>query len=522
MWVWALRRFLLMIPTIFGISLINFALINIGDPQRTTSVDPEGKVDPSKSVEAGEAERIFRQTFNLDKPVFLNTRYGLEDGEILWRLATPLRAYALPVQKKENLEALEDYGRTIVPHLVRIAKAAEARDAALRADYEARWAEAREVWLAGDRPLGDVAWPPPTAPPPFDEAFHERVLELSLHRLYANAPRRARVKYSGALDPEDEAYNREVRGEQRELKLLFLRSLEGPEGRREALAGWVRWYGERRAEWDYSFGDKASMLFLETRFARYWAKLLTWDLGDSFQYRTPVSRLILDRLHISLRLAFGSLLLAYLIAVPLGILSAVTHRSASDRVISFVLFALYSFPTMFLGVLLRDHVATDLGWFPVSGFQGADWGEMTVVQKFWDRVHHCFLPLLTLTLISLASLSRYMKAGLIETIRADFVRTARAKGLSEFVVVMRHAVRNSLIPIVTLLGASLPVVIGGSVVIEVIFDIDGMGKLGWQAVLRKDYSVILGINIIAAALTMIGVFLTDLFYAMLDPRITYK
>ena len=147
---------------------------------------------------------------------------------------------------------------------------------------------------------------------------------------------------------------------------------------------------------------------------------------------------------------------------------------------------------------------------------------MTVVGQFWDVMHHSTLPLITMTVGSLAYLSRYMKSGLMENLRADYVRTARAKGLSEFVVTMRHAVRNSLIPIVTLLGASLPAIIGGSVIVEVVFDIDGMGKLGWQAVLRQDYAVILGINILAAILTMVGVFLTDLFYALLDPRISYK
>ena len=115
-----------------------------------------------------------------------------------------------------------------------------------------------------------------------------------------------------------------------------------------------------------------------------------------------------------------------------------------------------------------------------------------------------------------------MKAGLLEVIRADYIRTARAKGLTEFVVVMRHAVRNSLIPIVTLLGASLPVIIGGSVVVEYIFQIDGMGRLGWQAVTGRDYGVLLGLNFIAAILTMVGVLLTDILYAILDPRIRYQ
>jgi peptide/nickel transport system permease protein len=522
MWTWFVRRLLLMVPTFFLISLANFLLINTGDPQRTTSASPEGRVDPSRSVEAGESERIFRQTFHLDKPVLFNSRYALEDDEILWRLTTPQRPYSLPRERRADMEKLEDYGRTVVPHLLRVAEAAAAGDGRYRGAYARRWREAREVWLDSDRPPADVPWPPPEEPPAFDEAFHEQVLELALHRLYAGAPRRARVRYGGGLDPQDEAFNREVREEQRALRAIFLHSLKGPVERREALERWRAWYEGRKEEWAYSFRDKAAMFLFETRFARFWSRLVSFDLGDSYLYRRPVAELIWERLHISLLLSFGSLLLAYLISVPLGILSAVTHRSWSDRIVSVKLFALYSFPAMFLGVLLRNYLATDLKWFPVSKFESAEYPDLTVVGKFFDRLDHMVLPLATLTLGLLAYFSRYMKAGLLETIRADFVRTARAKGLAESVVVLRHAVRNSLIPIVTLLGASLPAILGGSVVVEVIFGIPGMGLLGYEAVLRKDFSVILGINILAAILTMIGVFLTDIFYALLDPRIRYR
>ena len=345
------------------------------------------------------------------------------------------------------------------------------------------------------------------------------LLRKTLDRLFANAPRRARVRYGGEQSKQDRAFNTEVRAERRELQAIFNLSRKDPAA---AVARWGEWFDRNGSEWDYSFGDRMSMLFFETRFAKYWSALLTFDLGDSFNYRRPVSELIFERLHISLTLSFGALLLAYLIAVPLGILSATTHRSVSDRVISVVLFAFYSFPIMFLGVLLRNHLGTDLKVFPVSGFESDNYAQMTVVEQLFDNLHHMILPLLTLTLGYLAVYSRYMKSGMMETIRADYIRTARAKGLSEFVVVMKHAVRNSLIPIVTLLAASLPALIGGSVVVETIFGIDGMGRLAWQAVQRRDYSIILGINLLAAILTMVGVFLTDVFYAALDPRIRYK
>jgi len=514
-WTYVVRRLLLMIPTLFGISLINFALINAADVSHTSTISTEGNLDASASVEAGEADRILRATFNLDKPVFFNTRFLLEDSEILWLLTTPVRVYSLPAEKVEDRDTLDDYGRTIVPHLVNLAMAGSLTD--FREDYEERWAKARDTWLTSDRLVGEVAWPPPPRPPPFDDDFRARLQRLALDRLYANAPRRARVRYGGEQSAKDRAYNKQVREEQR-----LLRSFFDEKDPLEATLRWTRWYEWNADEWEYSFGDRVSMLLFETRFAKYWARLVTFDLGESFDYRRPVSELIFERLHVSLLLSFGALLLAYLIAVPLGILSAATHRSKSDAVISLVLFALYSLPAMFLGVLLRNQLGTDMGLFPVAGFESADHDKMTVLEQVGDVLHHLALPLATMTLGSLAFYSRYMKAGLLEMISQDFIRTARAKGLSEFVVVVRHGVRNSLIPIVTLLGASLPALVGGSIIVETIFGIDGMGRFAWEAFGRRDYTIILGVNMIAAILTMVGVFFTDLFYAALDPRIRYR
>jgi peptide/nickel transport system permease protein len=264
------------------------------------------------------------------------------------------------------------------------------------------------------------------------------------------------------------------------------------------------------------------MLFTETRFFNFWRKLAQLDLGTSFTHRRKVRDLIVERIDKSLTLALGSLLLAYLISIPLGIVSAVTHRSWSDVGLTVVLFGLYSFPPTFLGVLLVIFLGIDLKWFPVSAFHGADHESLTALGKLKDVAWHVTLPMVTLVAGYLAYYSRYMKAGLIEVIREDYVRTARAKGLSEFVVVVKHATRNSLIPIITLLGASLPVVIGGSVVVEFIYEIDGMGKLAYEAVIKKDYAVIMGINILVACLTVVGVFLADLAYAVVDPRISYR
>ena len=520
---YVLRRLLLMVPMLFGISLVNFGILHLVEAPRSSSVGTSGEFDTSTSVEANEAEFIFRQTFKLDKPAFLNTRFALRHDEVLWLLATPLRPWEPPRDLRGNQNRLEDYGRAIVPMLLAIAEAAATdppfADAKWTAGYAERWRDAREGWVAAGRPPGDVAWPPPAAPPAFDAALGDRVLHLALQRLASNAPRRPKVVFGTNLTPEIAEHNAAVRRERGTLRAIYadLRTSD-----REKLAKWKGWFAPRGAEWELSFGGKVRMLFLDTGFAAFWKSLATFDLGTSFLHRRPVWDLIVERLHVSLTLSLGALLLAYVIAIPLGILSAATHRSVPDRAVSVALFAVYSIPVMFLGVLLREYLGVDADLFPVSGIESAASARMTALERIVDRLHHLALPLVALTAASLAAYSRYMKAGLLDIIRADFVRTARAKGLSEFVVVVKHAARNGLIPIITLLGASLPVLIGGSVIVERIFGIDGMGKLVLESVRQRDYAVIMGLNVLTAILTMVGIFLADLFYAVADPRISYR
>lgn len=518
---YVLRRLLLMIPMLFGISIVNFLIINAGEAPRMSNVNESGDFDASASMQANEREHIFRRTFNLDKPRFYNTRYGLTDDDILWLLASPQRAWEIPADRKDAMDALDDYGRVIVPHLLRIARAA-LHDAdvldGLRVGYVRRWREAHKRWLAEGRPPGDIAWPPPEEPPPFDEVFRARLATLTLARLANNAPRRPEVIY-GEIPPDVRARNREVRQEQTRLRRIFRDQRTTEE---EKLELWQAWADEHAAEWDYSTGDKISMFFLETRFAKFWANLLSFDLGTSFTHRKKVWALIGERIHVSLTLSLGSLILAYVISIPLGILSAATHRTKSDTVITTLLFVAYSMPVPFLCVLLVQYLAIERGWFPVAAFHSTEYAGLTVVGKVKDVAWHVALPLLAMTIPYLAIYSRYMKSGLIEIIRADYIRTARAKGVREFVVVMKHAVRNGLIPIITLVGSSLPFVLAGSVVVEWVFEIEGMGKLAFDSVTNRDYAVLMGLNILTASLTLIGVFLADLAYAYADPRISYR
>jgi len=254
-------------------------------------------------------------------------------------------------------------------------------------------------------------------------------------------------------------------------------------------------------------------------------RLVTLDLGTTWQDGRPIKTVIGEALPITLALSFLSLLIAYLIAIPLGTYSAVKQYSFFDQVSTVVVFALYSLPNFWIGTMLLVFFAGGhfLDWFPLQGwhaFQGFD--QMTFWHKVGDIAWHIVLPLATLSYASFAALSRYMRTGMLETIRQDFIRTARAKGLSERAVIFKHAMRNSLLPIITLLGLQIPYLIGGSVIVETIFGVPGMGYLALKAIQLPDYPLVITIVAFTAVLTMVGILLSDILYAVVDPRISYS
>lgn len=256
-----------------------------------------------------------------------------------------------------------------------------------------------------------------------------------------------------------------------------------------------------------------------------WLKrLVTLDFGKSTRDMRPVRTKIIEGLRITLPINIIAIFLIYLIAVPLGAFSATHQRSFADNVITVILFLLYSLPSFWVAMLAILYLGGGeyLNWFPVHGISSIGAAAMSWPRWLLDRAWHLFLPIFCLTYGGLAGLSRFARAGLIETIRQDYVRTARAYGFAEKTVIFKYAMRNSLIPIITLLGTLLPGLIGGSVVIERIFSIPGMGRLGFDAVLSRDYPLVMGILAVSAMLTLIGLLLSDIMYAIADPRIRYK
>jgi peptide/nickel transport system permease protein len=341
------------------------------------------------------------------------------------------------------------------------------------------------------------------------------------------APRRLVHPFDKNPSEATRAYNDEVHAEEGTIRELRY-PLDAPEEqKRPVVAAWLKWYEARASRFRYGFRDELSILFFDTRFARYWANLLRLDFGVSLVSREPVLATLVSKLKYSLSLSVTSLILAYLIAIPLGVFSAVRKDSPADRALTLFLFMLYSLPSFFVATLLlyffsegSDFPALRL--FPTGGFRSVGAGDMTTLGSIRDLLWHLALPLVCLTYGSLAALSRYMRTGLLDVIRADYIRTARAKGLPEISVIGKHALRNGLLPILTLLAGLLPAILGGSVIIEYIFGIPGMGLWVVDAIYQRDYNVVLVVELFSTILVLVGILLTDLSYALVDPRIRYE
>ncbi|MDA2920960.1 ABC transporter permease [Desulfobacterota bacterium AH_259_B03_O07] len=262
-------------------------------------------------------------------------------------------------------------------------------------------------------------------------------------------------------------------------------------------------------------------------YIRYWIwlkQIFTLDFGLSYKDHRPVINKIAERLPVTLTLNIISIFIVYIISIPLGVFSAVRQGSYSDRLTTFSLFALYSIPNFWLAMILIFFLGGGDFWdvFPVYGIISPGADQYPFFKKALNFLWHITLPVVCLTYADLAYLSRYQKGSLLEVLSEDFVRTARAKGLTESRVIFKHALRNSLIPIITIVASILPAMIGGSVIIESIFSIPGIGQLGFESILSRDYPVIMAIATITAFLTLLGILISDITYVFVDPRISFE
>ncbi len=482
MFAYVLKRLLLMVPTTFGISLILWVIMvaapgRPGPGGQEFQSDKGTAGDPAKEVAKGESQANFRRQFALDRPVFFNGWTDLSRDEVRDAVTTQRMSVADigAGTKRKAQEKLEDWGTYAVPALVSL----------------------------------------------LEESASDPVLQDSvLSWLRRNASQRM----IPTDDPVEMEKNRAAGLENAEIQTLGWPADADASTRAAVVARWRAWFEARKSRWTWSGLEAARIGFTDTQFGTYWGNLAKFDLGRSHMHKRPVVDLILERLPVTMLLSFASILLVYVLAVPLGIYGSVRAGQLSDRSISVGLFLLYSLPSFFVGtVLLRlVTIGQPFKWFPTGGFQDA----AAVGWNTWDRLRdvlwHITLPLVTMTYGGLAGLSRFARTGMLDVLRADYVRTARAKGLSESNVIFRHAARNGMMPVVTLLGGLLPGLVGGSVVVEYIFNIQGIGLLTIEAINNRDYNIVVGETLFVAILTQVGILMSDLLYAVMDPRISYS
>ncbi len=264
---------------------------------------------------------------------------------------------------------------------------------------------------------------------------------------------------------------------------------------------------------------------LPVQYWRWFSKVIRGDLQRSFKDNRLVWDKIVERMPLTITLNSLSILITFGIAIPLGILSAVKTGSLADRVSTLIAFALYSLPSFWIGTLIIIFFCGGdfFAWFPAGAIHSVSYDpDWPLLRRFGDYMYHLAMPLLVTTYGTFAFTSRVLRSSMLEVKLQDYIRTARAKGVAERTVILKHVLRNSIIPIVTNIGGLLPALIGGSVIIETIFSLPGLGYLGYQAVLARDYPVVLGVFTMSSALTLIGILVSDLLLVAVDPRISFE
>ncbi|MBQ8896827.1 MAG: ABC transporter permease [Clostridia bacterium] len=267
----------------------------------------------------------------------------------------------------------------------------------------------------------------------------------------------------------------------------------------------------------YGLGDN-SFLGILKGYLSWLGALATFDLGTSFVYARPVADVIFEHMGISFAIALIATVFEFLIAIPLGITAATHQYSFRDYLVTVLVMIGISLPSFFFGQMLKDVLALKLGWFPASGLVNAT-ASNTGMALLLDYAKHCFIPILTIVILSIGARMRMTRTNMLEVMNSDYIRTARAKGLKESVVVNKHAFRNTLIPMVTSLAGLLPSLFSGAIITEQVFDLPGIGNIALDAMNRGDIPFIMGYNMFLALLSVIGVLLADLMYGIVDPRV---
>ena len=293
----------------------------------------------------------------------------------------------------------------------------------------------------------------------------------------------------------------------------------------EVADNWILHYRLNPELYDPGFLRRVWYIVSDTQYAHMVVRLVTFQFGRSaLKTREPVSKKLWDAFIVSAPIMVLAQVVIYLVAVPLGIICAVNRGRWADRLISLGLFLLYSIPPFIAGMLFLLYLCYGryLKIFPMLGLHSPGADGFTMFHYIIDYLWHICLPVVCLSLFSLAGMAMYARTSMLDVLGQDYIRTARAKGLSEPKVILGHGLRNALIPIITLFSNFLPAMLGGSVLIEVLFGIPGMGRLSWTSIMQKDYPTLMALIYVQAIIVMLSILMTDILYVFVDPRISFE
>ncbi len=608
MWTYLIRRLFIMIPTLFGVTIISFCIMKLAPGDPLASQGPEGR-----SGESREAFLIRKRELKLDLPWvlnfndFRNFQTGVETtarlrGMTIEQLADELeRLAASPKPDQQPLKFLHsleipDFERRFHAKLPPDAKDPDEKKRSIRVDLAKAVANYLQIYcedvgkhgvpvaidllkspdtglstkIGAIRCLGDMVvdalhptftrdatdaeiplvlavWQPwwerqKDKLPPLS-ADRREVLEGQFQQML-DAESRADLsnliqefyfdrndfrffadKLLGDTPLADKAIAANI------LKLYVPRPMElsvpldaSQETVDQVSRNWIAQYDVRQSVYEPSFSAKLWNVISDTQYAYTVWRLITFDFGRSaLKTREPVRELLWNAFKVSAPLMLMAQLVIYLISVPLGVVCAVHRGERLDILISLKLFLLYSIPPFVAGMMFLLFLCYGdyLKIFPMQRLHSDGASEMTWGPWLVDYLWHAFLPVTCLSLFSLAALAMYSRTAMLDVLGQDYIRTARAKGLKRSTVIYKHAFRNGLIPILTLFANFLPGMLGGSVIIEVLFGIPGMGMLSWSAIEQKDYPTLMAILYIDAIVVMLSILLTDILYVVVDPRISF-
>jgi len=517
-----------MIPTLFGISLVTFAMVHLapGDPVTMEM----GTQSTSSAISAQVAEDI-RRTYFLNLPLFINT--GVETGpetaqRILDRLSDPEKRPAAAREVVSRGSVLFPY---IMPHLDKVDPDATKSLLTAFDKVGERMGLGEEIEESVDRSMfWHRFWQ--TYRLDYTSARASRLVRRLAQRSDPLVEQELRRLDTFILPHLMESMADETDpGAVHRLSLIasgvtgrdsVFEQNADPGIQRKVVSGWKDWWSSRYADYVFPEGTyRFTSVITQTRFYKWLRRIVTLDFGTSLRDHRPVVEKLAERLPVTLLLSFVAVLVAWGLSIPIGVISAVKRGTRADRALTVFLFILYSLPAFWVAMIFIQLFCGVGLWdiFPIRGLSSSESESWPFLKRVLDTAWHLVLPVTCLSYVSLAVLSRYQRTSMLDVIRQGYITTARAKGLSEKSVIFGHALRNALIPVITLLGLQLPYLIGGSVIIESIFNIPGMGLETFEAIRGRDYNWIMAVTTITAVLTMLGIIISDLLYAVADPRL---